>query len=119
LGFVAKVEKEPDLKKLLVDETFEKTLEWLSGMIPLKRIYDFVLLNYLIDHTSVTFDQAKIETEKWVQKIDDDSVHHAMEYLNQSFFDNTQKKRIPKLADLTDGQLIRTQDFEQLLANYI
>ncbi|MGY0694954.1 DEAD/DEAH box helicase [Virgibacillus sp. FSP13] len=117
LRFIAKVEKDQQIKQLLVNESFENTLKWLSGMMPLKRIYEFVILNYLFDHSGVTFDQARTEIKKWVLKVDNDSVLHCMEYLNQDFFDNTQKKRIPKLANLTDGILNRTQVFEQLLAN--
>ncbi|SDQ91939.1 DEAD/DEAH box helicase [Virgibacillus salinus] len=117
LNFVAKVEKDQQLNQLLANETFEKTLKWLSGMLPLKRIYDFIIINYLIENQSITFDQAKHEILKWVKKIDDDSTYHAMEFLNQNFFDDTQKNRTPKLAKLDGEQLSRTVAFEELLAN--
>lgn len=117
LGFVAKVEKDQQLKQLLTDDTFNKTLKWLSSMIPLKRIYEFALLNYLKDHYSATFKQVKVEIEKWVKNVDDDSVHHTMEFLNQDYFDKMQKKRITKLINITNELVIRTPEFELLLAN--
>src|SRR5699024_7609329 len=47
LNFVAKIEKDEQLKLLLTNENFEKVLKWLSGILPIKRINEFVLLNYL------------------------------------------------------------------------
>src|SRR5699024_5818234 len=94
------------------------TLNWLSSMLPLKRIYDFVLLYHLIDESSITKQQAKIEITKWVQDVKDDSIQHAMEFINQDYFDSSQKKRFPKLVNLQDNVLTRTINFETLLANH-
>ncbi|WP_077325322.1 DEAD/DEAH box helicase [Virgibacillus siamensis] len=117
LNFVAKVEKDQQLQQLLANEPFEKALKWLSSMLPLKRIYDFVILNYLFEQPTITIDEAEQEILKWVKNVDEDSVYHAIEFLNQNFFDNTQKKRIPKLANLQGERLLRTNSFEQLLTN--
>ncbi|ALX49643.1 DUF3427 domain-containing protein [Lentibacillus amyloliquefaciens] len=117
LNFVAKVEKDQQLQQLLAYESFEKVLKWLSSMLPLKRIYDFIILNYLLEHPSVTIDEVEQEILKWVEMVDEDSVFHAMEFLNQKFFDDTQKKRVPKLANLHGERLTRSHLFEQLLAN--
>src|SRR5699024_3747286 len=117
LNFVATIEKDQALQQLLINDTFDKTLNWLSDMIPLKRIYDFVLLYYLLRKSSITFDQAKREITKWVQSVKDDSVYHAMEYLNQNYFDSSQKKRFPNLVTLQDGILVRTKEFETLLTD--
>ncbi|WP_281355656.1 DUF3427 domain-containing protein [Virgibacillus ihumii] len=117
LNFVAKVEKDQQLQQLLANETFEKALKWLSSMLPLKRIYDFVILNHLFEQPVVTIDEAEQEILKWVKNVDKDSVYHAMEFLNQNFFDDTQKKRTPKLANLNDERLVRSDSFDQLLKN--
>lgn len=117
LNFVAKIEKDEQLKLLLTNENFEKVLKWLSGILPIKRINEFVLLNYLIDYPNATFEEIKKEIEKWVEKVDVDSVHHTMETLNQDYFDKMQKKRIPKLVNLSKNEVNRTSLFDQLLAN--
>ncbi|MFC4559736.1 DEAD/DEAH box helicase [Virgibacillus kekensis] len=117
LNFVAKVEKDQQIKQLLANETFEKALKWLSSMLPLKRIYDFVMLNYLLENQSITFNEAKLEILKWIKTVDDVSVDHAMEYLNQNFFDDTQKKRTPKLANLNGERLSKSLTFDELLRN--
>lgn len=117
LNFVSKVEKNDHLKKLLADEHFEKTLKWLSGMVPLKRIYEFVLLHHLLTHVSATFEESKKAILKWVQEVDDDSVSHAMECLNQDYFDPGQKRRTPKLVSLANRKLTRTETMEQLLSH--
>ena len=44
LGFVAKTEKDENLKALLLDNNFEKIVKELNGNLPLKRINEFVIL---------------------------------------------------------------------------
>jgi superfamily II DNA or RNA helicase len=48
--FVAKVEKDEGLKELLQDDAFEGTLKELSSKLPLKRVYEFVVIKYLLEH---------------------------------------------------------------------
>ena len=45
IGFVAKIEKDEELKKLLEDEAFLKILKELSASLPIKRVYEFSILN--------------------------------------------------------------------------
>lgn len=119
LGFIAKIEKDEHLKLLLTNEKFEKTLKWLSRMLPIKRINEFVLLNYLIRNFSATFADLKSEIEKWVERVDDDSIWHTMETLNQDYHDEREKKRWPKLVDLLGEKVMRTPIFDRLLSDPI
>ncbi|MCF6139194.1 DUF3427 domain-containing protein [Pseudalkalibacillus berkeleyi] len=105
------------MKGLLVYEQFEKSLKWLSSMLPIKRIYDFCILRYLIDYENISFEQAKDEIMKWVNDVDDDSVYHSMEFLNQDYFDSGQKSRIPALCEYRRGKLYRTSVLNELLRN--
>ena len=54
LQFVAKVEKDDDLKELLQNEAFEGALKELSSKLPIKRIYEFVIIRYLLEHEEIT-----------------------------------------------------------------
>ncbi|MDR4947192.1 DEAD/DEAH box helicase [Neobacillus cucumis] len=115
LQFVAKVEKDDYLKELLLSDTFEGTLKELSSKLPLKRIYEFVVIRYLLDHEEINFETAKRQILKMVTKVDDDSVIHAFECLNQNYYDSVQLKNKPKLVQYSGGKLVKTSIFKELL----
>ncbi|MFC0524704.1 DUF3427 domain-containing protein [Pontibacillus salicampi] len=115
LHFVGKVEKDEVTKTLLANTIFEDTIKSLSGMLPLKRVYEFVLLRHLLLHQSITTEMAKDEILKVIEDVDYDSILHAMENLNQDYFDSGQKKRNPLLVHFDGNQLTRSETFEHLL----
>ncbi|MFC4402513.1 DUF3427 domain-containing protein [Gracilibacillus xinjiangensis] len=116
LGFVAKVEKDDQLKVLLYDEAFEGVLKELSSMLPLKRIYEFVILRYLLTHDELSLSKAKQEILKEIEFVDDDSVRHAFQCLNQDFYDSVQLKNKLKLCSHEDGVLTKTDIFHQVIS---
>ncbi|MFC7395035.1 DEAD/DEAH box helicase [Scopulibacillus cellulosilyticus] len=117
LRFVAKVEKEESLNKLLLNNIFEEAIKELSSKLPLKRIYEFVIIRYLIGNEDITIETARQEVLKVVKDVDDDSIFHAFECLNQNYYDNVQKKGKPKLFQYNDGKLDKSQTFKGLLEN--
>jgi superfamily II DNA or RNA helicase len=117
LSFVAKVEKDDYLKGLIQNEQFEATLKELSSKLPLKRIYEFVIIRYLLDHEEMNLEIAKRQILKMVTQVDDDSVLHAFECLNQNYYDSGQLKNKPKLVQYSGGKLVKTSLFNELLNN--
>ncbi|RSL33998.1 DUF3427 domain-containing protein [Salibacterium salarium] len=115
--FIAKVEKNEHLKNLLLNEEFEGTLQELSSMLPLKRIHEFVILRFLLKKEDITLDQAKTETLKFINDVDDDTLLHAFENLSQFYYDRIQKKNKPKLVTFNDNILHKTSLFSNLLDN--
>lgn len=117
LQFVAKVEKDDELKGLLQNEVFEGTLRQLSSMLPLKRIYEFVIIQFLIEHEDITLEVARHQILKMIKDVDDNSILHAFECLNQNYYDSGQVKRSPKLFHYRNSKLVKTQIFKDLLEN--
>ncbi|QAS52105.1 DEAD/DEAH box helicase [Halobacillus litoralis] len=117
VNFVAKAEKDDQLKLLLADDLFESTLKWLSKMLPIKRPYDLIIVHYLLKEKTVSFQQAKREILKWVKAVPDESVFHALRFLNQEFFDTREKNSIPKLYVWSGETLSRTDVLEELLSH--
>lgn len=117
LQFVANVEKDDDLKELLNNDAFEGALKELSSKLPLKRIYEFVIIRYLLDHEEMSLDIAKRQILKMINEVDDDSILHAFECLNQDYYDSVQLKNKPKLVEFRDGKLARSPLFKDLLNN--
>lgn len=117
LQFVAKVEKEDSLKNLLENQKFESALKELSSKLPLKRIHEFVIINYLLDHDEMTLKQAKQEVLKFLKIVDDDTILHVFEHLNQDYYDSAQKNNSIKLFSHDSNILSKTQALRSLLHN--
>jgi superfamily II DNA or RNA helicase len=115
LQFIAKVEKDDELKKFLLDEKFENTIKELSSYLPIKRIYEFIIIRYLLEHKEIDIQIAKQEILKLIKYVDEDSVFHAFECLNQNYYDSGQKKSKLKLFVLEDGKLSKTNALLSLL----
>jgi len=117
IQFVAKVEKDDKLKELLQHEDFEGTMKELSSKLPLKRISEFVMIRYLLDHDQMNLQMAKQQILKMVEHVEDNSIVHAFEYLNQDYYDSVQLKNKPKLFHYHNGVLVKTSLFSKLLEN--
>ncbi|MBU8916019.1 DEAD/DEAH box helicase [Bacillus sp. FJAT-29953] len=117
LSFVAKVEKDEHLKSLLLNESLEGILKELSSKLPLKRIYEFVIIRYLLEHEEIDLETAKYQILKMINSVDDDSILHAFECLNQNYYDSGQIKNKPKLVHYSNDKLARTPLFKEVLEN--
>ncbi|WP_153721097.1 DEAD/DEAH box helicase [Sporosarcina cascadiensis] len=114
LQFVAKVEKNEGLKRRLLDEAFEGILKELSSKLPLKRVYEFVILRYLLDHEEIDLDMVMQQILKLVENVDEDSVRHAFETLDQDYYDSVQLKK-PKLVFQQGERLMKSPLYNQIL----
>ncbi len=117
IGFVANMEKDEELKKLLEDEIFLKILKELSSKLPIKRIYEFSILKYLLINEEISVENAKNEILKYIDYVDDESVIHALNCLNGSYYDSSQLKNNVRCFDLKDGVLSTTWDFKKITQN--
>lgn len=117
LGFVAKTEKDDELKELLLNDDFEKILKELNTSLPLKRINEFVILKYLLNHNSISLKIAKNEILKYINNMDEDSVRHAFECLNHQYWDSVMIRQKVKLIEYKEDTLYRTDRFEAIINN--
>ncbi|GAA0343261.1 DUF3427 domain-containing protein [Bacillus carboniphilus] len=117
LQFVRKVEKDENLLSLLSNVIFEGALKEISGKLPLKRIHEFVILKYLLEHKEISQSIAKREILKYIKEVDSDTIIHAFECLTQSYYDSVQKRGKLQLCELQDGLLIKSDDFSNILKN--
>ena len=117
IGFVANMEKDNELKKLLEDEMFLKILKELSSKLPIKRVYEFSILKYMLTHEEINAEKAKQEILKYIDYVDDESVIHALDCLNGAYYDSAQLKNNVKSLELKDGILSSTWDFKKIIQN--
>lgn len=117
LEFVAKTEKDNELKNLLLNDNFEKILKELNSSLPLKRINEFVILKYLLNNESISTKTAKNEILKYINKVDDDSINHSFECLDHQYWDSAMIRQRVKLIEYKNGNLFRSKKFTQVITN--
>lgn len=117
IGFVANMEKDDELKKLLEDEVFLKILKELSSKLPIKRVYEFSILKYMLTHEEISSEKAKQEILKYIDYVDDESVIHALNCINGAYYDSAQIKNNVKSFELKDEVLSSTWDFKKIIDN--
>ncbi|MCB2291664.1 DEAD/DEAH box helicase [Clostridium sp. CS001] len=117
LGFVAKMENDEVLKRLLEEEIFFKILKELSGKLPIKRVYEASIFKYLLNNEEISLKQAKHEILKYIEDVDDKSIIHAFQCLNQDYYDSAQVKNNIKCFELKGEVLQCTWDFKKVIQN--
>ncbi|HID0814803.1 DEAD/DEAH box helicase [Clostridium botulinum] len=115
LDFVVKMEKDESLKNLLDEEVFFKILKEFTGKLPIKRVYEFSILKYLLRHKDINLEEAKKEILKYIEYVDDNSIEHAFSCLNQQYYDSSQLKNSIKCFNLKDGMLKTTSEFDTVI----
>ena len=120
IEFLSKVEdekKKSEYKILCQNEDFIKAIRFIENQLPIKRVYEFVILKYLISHD---FCDEKIAFKilgKYLKKVSKDTIIHSFYYLNQDYFDSGQISRYLKLIDFDGKKVVKTKEFESLLEN--
>ena len=85
LGFLEKVEKNFEDTKLLKNEKFKFVLKDITGKLPLKRPFEFLILRYLIKNGVSTRNQLKNDIEKYIDFIDDKTFNYTIECLRGDY----------------------------------
>jgi superfamily II DNA or RNA helicase/HKD family nuclease len=117
LDFVSKVEKDNKIKELLSNNDFEAILVELSGKLPIKRVHEFSILKYLMNNGDISKAKAKDLILKHAEKVDDDTLNHTFEYLNQDYYDSRQIDAYKKLVNYNEGKLFRSETLTKVLEN--
>lgn len=117
IEFLAKVEDDKKLKELVLDENFIKAIRFVENELPIKRVYEFVILKYLLNNDFCDENIAFKILNKYLNRVDKETIMHSFLYLRQDFLDSAQKNRYLKLLEF-DGEVAKkTKEFEELLKN--
>ncbi|MGG7077273.1 DEAD/DEAH box helicase [Clostridium sardiniense] len=112
LGFLSKIEKLDEINKLLENEIFYKILRELSNMLPIKRIYEFVILKYLLRNKDINIEIAKKEISKYIEYVEDTDIIHSFRVLNRDFQDSSQISRGIDIFNISDDKISGKISFE-------
>ncbi len=117
IEFLARVEKDDKLKTLCSDDEFLKTIRFIESLLPIKRVYEFVVLKYLVKYEYIDMSIVKQLLTKYLKVVNDKTVVHSFEFLNQSYFDSAQISRYLKLVEFSNNKLVKTKEFKRILEN--
>jgi len=117
LEFISRVEKKEYLKQLCEQNSFIKALRFIESLLPIKRVYEFVILKYLLQNKTCSVKQIELACKKYLKNVSIDTIKHSFRFLNQEFFDSGQISRFEKLVSLENDTLIRTTVFETVILN--
>lgn len=117
IEFLAKVEENKKLKELVLDENFIKAIRFIENELPIKRVYEFVILKYLLNNDFCDENIAFKILNKYLDRVDKETIMHSFLYLRQDFLDSAQKNRYLKLLEFDGKVAKKTKEFEELLKN--
>ncbi|AXX94001.1 DEAD/DEAH box helicase [Arcobacter ellisii] len=117
IEFLAKVEENKKVKELILDENFIKAIRFIENELPIKRVYEFVILKYLLNNDFCDENIAFKILNKYLNRVDKETIMHSFLYLRQDFLDSAQKNRYLKLLEFDGKVAKKTKEFEELLKN--
>ena len=119
-AFLSKMESDLKYKEIIANEEYNKHLKYLCEMLPLKRPYEFAILADLIVKGTMSFEECKESILKYLHRVDDSSVQHAMRTLNFEFYDVSQQKLWKPFVKYVGDQLVLTlPEYSKLQKAYI
>ncbi|WP_151950261.1 DEAD/DEAH box helicase [Aliarcobacter butzleri] len=117
IEFLAKAEDDKKLKELVLNENFIKAIRFMENELPIKRVYEFVILKYLLNNDFCDENIAFKILNKYLDKVDKKTIIHSFLYLNGDFLDSAQSSRYLKLINYENKIARKTKEFEALLKN--
>ena len=115
--FLAKVENKNELKELVLNEEFIKAIRFIENLLPIKRVYEFVILKYLLENDFCDENIAFKILDKYLDKVHKETIIHSFSFLNQNFLDSGQTSRYLKLINFDGKKVVKTKEFSKLLEN--
>ncbi|XPS39849.1 DUF3427 domain-containing protein [Aliarcobacter butzleri] len=86
IEFLAKVEENKKLKELILDENFIKAIRFIENELPIKRVYEFVILKYLLNNDFCDENIAFKILNKYLDRVDKETIIHSFLYLKDKIF---------------------------------
>lgn len=117
IEFLAKVEENKKLKELVLNEDFIKAIRFIENELPIKRVYEFVILKYLLNNDFCDENIAFKVLNKYLDRVDKETIMHSFLYLREDFLDSAQKNRYLKLLEFDGKVAKKTKEFKELLKN--
>ena len=115
IEFLSKVENSDEFKNLCMYPNFIKAIRFIENQLPIKRIYEFAILKYLLFNDYLDVNIASNILKKYLNKVCKDTIIHSFNYLNEEYFDKGQISRYIKLVNYDGKKIRKSNEFKILL----
>ena len=103
--------------EVVKDEDFMKVLKEFSGMLPLRRPYEFLIIREILNKDRISVEEAEKVILKYLDSTNRETIINTFKNLSQEFYDSAQKKSNIKLFDYKDDILFRLMSFDRMILN--
>lgn len=117
LEFIDKVENTADFDSITSDINQIGRIRFIDGLLPLSRIDEFSILDYLIEHKSATFDELFNHNKRFINHPIREVFSHAIQLLDKSFMSVIEKEKYPALIQVSKNVVRLDSQFESSLSN--
>lgn len=117
IEFILKVEKNISFMENENNGLFIKAIRFIEFLLPIKRIYEFVILKYLLNNDFINEEILVNLLNKYLEKINKNTISHSFNFLNQDYLDKAQVNRYLKLIEFKNNVVKKTKEFEILCEN--
>lgn len=112
-GFCCLMEKnDPTIRSLEQNESFIKILRFIDELLPIKRIHEFAILRYLLQHQTISITKAIQEIKIYLNDVNLETIKHTFEFLDKQYFDSIDQRKFGKLINYNVDNEIITRSFE-------
>ncbi|MGM0519241.1 MAG: DEAD/DEAH box helicase [Campylobacterota bacterium] len=111
IEFLLKIEDKKEINCFKEDIIFIKIIRFIEYLLPIKRVYEFVILQTLLENRSITKDFLYKKLQKRQEVVDMSILNHAIKFLEQDFFDSSQLSKYEKLIYQKNEKIYKTSNF--------
>lgn len=113
LGFLEKVENNFNDTLLLKNKVFKDVLKDITGKLPLKRPFEFIIIKYLIENNIASKDILKNEIEKSILYVDDETFEYTLECLRGDYY--SKKESNYNFINIIDNEITLANEIKEII----
>lgn len=117
LEFVQKVEKNTDFEEVMMDENKLGRMRFIDSFLPLTRIDEYAILDYLIDKKEATIEEIFLHVKRFINNPDQKIMKHAVKLLNKEFMSKVENDKYPAIISISSSTISLDRDFIDDLRN--
>lgn len=114
ITFLSKVEKNEKYKKFIIENDIA-FLNYISRLLPIRRIHEYVIIDYLLENESISILEAQHLISKHIDNVDLETVEHAFRYLANELFSEKERAKMNKYFNVNNKTLYRKGILEKIL----
>lgn len=114
--FLSKVEEEPNIKHF-VNENNLDLLEFVSKLLPLRRIHEYIIIKLLILNDKVHINDIKNELSKYLDYVNEETIMHSILFLTNELYSKKEKMKFTQFFTFDKNTIMFNKTYKDRLNN--